>query len=165
MKENLQDRLLWIVNAMFDPPDDMDEGELSSLEDEFSDSIEHPAGAALLHYPETWGLGESPTANQIVSEALGWRPRVLAMKIVSVRPHFKRPDLFIYDVLSGRIRTQVVSSVPLQQGQVCDVALSGAKLPDGRLASHGFVDNVYTVGEVIGPSKSKEGTEIPIESS
>jgi hypothetical protein len=144
-------RLAWIVNTLLNPADNVDADELSAIEDEFSDSIEHPAGAALIHYPETWGMGESPSADQIVSEALSWTPQVLSMKVQSVRRHFKRPDLFVYEVSTDRIHTQVVSNRQLKEGQLCDVAMSGANLPDGRTASHGFIDNVYSVGEIIEP--------------
>jgi hypothetical protein len=76
-QENLSTRLLWIVNTIFDPPDDMDAEKLSALEDEFCDSIDHPGGAALLHYPAYWGLGDAPSAQEIVKEAISWKPRIV----------------------------------------------------------------------------------------
>jgi hypothetical protein len=112
MNRDKFDRLMWIVTTILNPPEDSDADELSELEDQFSESIEHPAGAALIHYPETWGLGDAPTADQIVNEALSWKPRSLPMTVQSVRPHFKRPDLHVYDVSADGIQHKLFRPYP-----------------------------------------------------
>lgn len=142
-------KLLHIVKTIFDPPDEIDADTLSEMEDEFCDSIDHPGGSALLHYPECWGLGESPTADQIVDEALNWKPRIITMTVESMRPHFRRAGTYVYDVAGAGIRTQVVSQLKLSVGQACQVALSGARLFDGGIASHGFIDDVFSAGEIV----------------
>ncbi len=142
-------------------PSSMTEEQLGELVDDFESAIPHPAGTDLLYYPQYWGLGSSPTTEEIVHEALGWRPRILAMPVTYVRKHPNNDNLLIYGVeLPGRIKTQIVSPLRLTVGNICSVALSGVRLKDGEEVRHGFIDRVYSAGKILGLTQLQPGTEI-----
>ena len=122
------------------------------MEDEFCELINHPGGAALIHYPESWGLGDSPTPEQIVDAAINWRPEILTMTVKSVQPHYKLGGWYVYEVTAGNMQTQVVSNLRLAPGQHCEVAMSGAVLPNGTITKHDFIEGVFTAGEIVTPA-------------
>ena len=64
------------------------EGSLSEAEVEdavrhFEAEIQHPAGNGLIFWPNEWGLPMSAGPEAIVTTALSWQPRVLALRVKS----------------------------------------------------------------------------------
>jgi hypothetical protein len=152
-------KLLQLVEKLFDPKD-LTEDEVDQLVETFTDSIPHPHGNGLIYYPQQWGLPANPSAEMIVDEALNWRPRIVAMVVMNARRHLSRDDLFCIEVeLPGRIETQIVSKNKYRVGAVCAVALSGVRLARGKVVTHGFVDRVYTAGELLATTDKAPGTE------
>jgi hypothetical protein len=134
---------------------------LLELRELFGKSISHPAGTSLLSYPDHWGLSRQATPEEIVREAVSWRPRVLAMTVTEVGRHVFRQDLFAIMVeVKGKIHTQVISPIKPNVGDVYAIALSGVRLPDGREVKHGFRDRMYSVGDLLGKTEKPEGTEL-----
>ncbi len=153
--------LLHIVQTMAAPGPDVSGDELERLADVFEASISHPGGNALLYYPDDWGLPPDASPEQIVKEALSWRPQILAMRVSYVRPHPWRHGTYCIGVeIEGRMKTQIVSQTKFNVGDVCAVALSGIKLPDGRVITHGFIDRAYSAGEILGLTDKEPGVEL-----
>ena len=155
--------LLRIVQTLTLPGPDVTGDQLEQLTDVFQDEISHPGGTDLLYYPDSWGLSANPSPQEIVKEALCWKPRVIAMAVTYVRRHPNRDDLFCYGVeVKGKIRTQVVSPLKLNVGDICAVALSGIVLSSGHRVRHGFVDRAYSAGEILGVTDEPPGVELPV---
>jgi hypothetical protein len=155
--------LVQIVERLVDPQPNITEEELDQLTEEFLASIPHPAGTDLIYYPEQWGLPGNVTADAIVCEALSWMPRIVACRVTYVRPHPRRNDICCIGVeVPNSIHTQVVSAKTYRVGEVCAVALSGVRLLSGRVIGHGFVDKVYSAGEILNTTDNGVGTEFPV---
>ena len=140
-------------------------GKISTISfDRFLELCPHPGRTDLLFYPTYWGLGTNPSSEEIADAVVNWRPRILAMTIVRVRRHRFRPDLSCYVVEVGQeIHTQVVGAKKYHVRDVCAVALSGVRLPDGKEIKHGFVDRAYSAGEILGLTDAPPGTELAVE--
>jgi Colicin immunity protein / pyocin immunity protein len=139
---------------------DLTDEELDQLIEEFVDSIPHPGGTDLIYYPENWGVPPDASAEMIVTEALSWRPRIVAIRVNYVRPHPRRKDLSCIGVeLPNSICTQVLSTEKYGVGDTCVVALSGVRLQSGKVIEHGFVNKVFTAGEILGTTDKAPGTE------
>jgi hypothetical protein len=152
--------LVQTVEKLVEPQPDMTDEQLEQLIEKFVASIRHPAGTDLIYYPQQWGLPADASADRIVSEALSWRPRIVAISVTYIRPHPRRKDLSCIGVdLPNSICTQVVSTKKYRVGDICVVALSGVRLASGKVIGHGFVDKVFTAGEILGTTDKPPGTE------
>jgi Colicin immunity protein / pyocin immunity protein len=153
--------LLELVERICDENDELDEDEVDVLSAKFADSIAHPAGTDLIFYPKNWGLRDDPTPAEIVNAATSWQPRIICVRVVQKTRHPREAELFCYEIeVPQFLRTQVVSSESLEKGDKCIVALSGVKLPDGKLVQHGLIDKVFTVGKLISKTDLDVGSVI-----
>lgn len=152
--------LIRLVGSLTDPR--TKPRQIETLAETFADNIPHPAGTDLLFYPENWGLSPTPSPEEIVSEALSWRPRIVAMRIEEIRSHPKRTDLYCYGVTpDGKTHTQVISGLRLAVGDICVVAASGIVLADGQQVRHRYLEGAYTFGEILRRTDQPPGTEFP----
>lgn len=159
-----RDELIALAQRLLQPDEDVDLDEHGAMEAAFEQAISHPAGIDLINYPQVWGLPAGMNAEQVVDIALSWRPVLLAMQVARVEPHPRRKDLRCYQLeVPNRLKVQVVSSQTLTPGDICAVALSGYRLPDGRVIGHGFSFDVFSVGEVLGRTSALTGTEIQLD--
>jgi hypothetical protein len=161
MDADMTDReLVQTVEKLVRPQPNMTDDELEQLIENFVASIRHPAGTDLIYYPQQWGLPADASADMIVSEALSWRPRIVAISVTYVRPHPRRKDLSCIGVeLPNSICTQVVSTKKYRVGDICVAALSGVRLHSGKVIEHGFVDKAFTAGEILATTDKAPGTE------
>lgn len=156
-----KEQLIELLRKILQPDLERSEDEYDALVEQFVESIPHPGGCDLLFYPAQWGLSDGMTAEEIATAALNWKPRVIAMQIVEVGRHPCQDDLFRCGVeVIGQCRTQIVSPVRYEAGDVVAVALSGVTLPDGEEIVHEFVKRVYSVGKTLGLTKESPGREI-----
>ena len=152
--------LVQTVEKLLQPQPKMTDDELHQLMDRFEASIRHPAGTDLIYYPQKWGVPTNASAEEIVNEALSWRPRIVAIRVTYVRPHPRRKDLACVGLeLPNTICTQVLSKNNFKVGDTCVVALSGVRLHSGKVIAHGFVDKIFTAGEILGATDKTPGTE------
>jgi Colicin immunity protein / pyocin immunity protein len=152
--------LVETVEKLLRPQPEMTDDELQQLMDRFVALIRHPAGTDLIYYPQQWGVPANASAEEIVNEALSWRPRIVAIRVSYVRPHPRRKDLSCVGVeLPNGICTQVLSKNNFRVGDTCVVALSGVRLHRGKVIEHGFVDRIFTAGEILGATDRTPGTE------
>lgn len=165
-KTNVMDeaQLAKIVRDIRSPPTSLSNDDLDKLVEEFIQSIPHPGGSDLLFYPSNWGVDEDATAEEIASVALSWAPSPMVMEVFFTRRHPSNRAVYIYGVrIPDAVSTQVVSSGKYEVGSICVVALSGACASGQRVVRHGFVDRVYSAGEILGLSRDPVGTEVAIE--
>jgi Colicin immunity protein / pyocin immunity protein len=159
-----KDELLSITSKLLAPKQNMSDEEVESLIERFVAAVPHPGGTDLIYHPQEWGLPIKMSAEQVVSEALSWKARIVSMAVIYVRQHPLRTELSCFGVeLNGRFRTQIVSPLKLKVGDNCVVALSGARLSNGKVVTHGFVDRAFTAGEILGITDDPPGTEFALD--
>lgn len=125
----------------------------------------HPAGGGLVYSPDgVPGLprGREPSAEEIADYALGWEPRVVAMRVAQ-RSGGTHVPYFVYSLEAPDTpATQVITSVATRYdvGAVVAVALKGVRLDDGSVVAPTFEFGPFSCGRILGPTDRPVGTRI-----
>jgi hypothetical protein len=131
----------------------------------FLANCRHPSGSDLLFWPDLvpeLPQRREPTAQEIADCALGWEPRVVAMRIAQ-RSGGKSVGCYVYQLEApGAPPTQVVTSLDTvyEREAVVAVALKGVRLEDGSVVDTTYEFGAMSCGKILGATDRPPGSRI-----
>jgi hypothetical protein len=125
----------------------------------------HPSGSDLIYWPNRvpeLPQDREPTAEEIADVALGWQPRVVAMRI-SRRSGGESVGYYLYQLEAPNTPpTQVATylGAAYEKAAVVAVALKGVRLDDGSVVDTTFAFGPMSCGKILGITDKSVGTQI-----